>query len=110
MSDSNITPDSFPRSLANPRLAGLPAYLKDPANFKKIEKAILNTFFSTCSHSNMLEWAECPKCTKKMLERRLLLKKLGFKNPGQYMAWKKIHQKIIERYPLMDWKNNRPLV
>jgi hypothetical protein len=39
-----------------------------------------------------------------MLDRRKLLKKLGFKNPSQYMAWKKIHTEIKERFPLVDWQ------
>lgn len=87
----------------HPMLRDLPDHLKDPANYEKIRKAILQTILTTCSHREMYEWSQCKKCTDKMLERRLLLRKLGFKNPAQYMAWQKIHEKIKERFPLVDW-------
>lgn len=101
MSDSK--PKITLKPHVTPILAGLSDYLKNPANFETIQKQILETFISTCSHSNPVEWAECPKCTDKMLDRRKLLKKLGFKNAGQYMAWKQVHTTIKERYPLVDW-------
>lgn len=90
-------------------LAGLPEWLKDPANYEDVEKQIIQTFVSTCAHSEIMDWANCPKCTKKMLERRKLLKRLGFKNPAQYLAWKKTHQAIKERYPLVDWKAQKKI-
>ena len=77
--------------------------LKDPANFERIQRSIIETLQTTCSHNDVMEWAECPKCTDKMKERRALLKKLGFKNAGQYMAWRKVHEEIQARYPLVDW-------
>jgi len=108
MSDSKkINKDTFPNQklvVTHPLIAMLPDYLKDPANFKEIEKLILNTFISKCDHSDMLEWSKCSECTDKMLQRRLILKRLGFKNARQYMLWKKIHKQIIERFPLIDWK------
>lgn len=87
----------------NPLIDKLPAYLKDPANYEKIQKQIIESFISTCSHGAIVEWAACKKCTDKMLDRRRLLKKLGFKNPAQYFAWKKVHEKIKKMYPLVDW-------
>lgn len=94
----------------NPLLAGLSDYLKNPANYEEIEKKILSTFISTCGHTDVMQWAGCKKCTDKMLERRKMLKSLGFKSPRQYMAWKKIHQTIRERFPLMDWRTRESLV
>lgn len=93
----------------SPLLADLPEHLKNPANFGKIQRAILNTFMSTCNHSDLLEWSSCKKCTDKMLERRLLLRKLGFKNPRQYFAWRKTHEEIQKRYPLVDWKKENAI-
>jgi len=95
----------------HPLLASLPDHLKDPANFEKVQLAIINTFRSTCGHGEVLEWAECPKCSEKMLERRALLRKLGFKNAAQYMAWRKVHEEIrgiTERYALP--KYNTPTI
>lgn len=94
----------------NPIIASLPEHLKNPANYQKIQKAILETFISTCGHSDMMEWAKCKICTAKMLDRRHLLKKLGFKHPAQYMAWKKIHETIATRFPLVDWEKNKLIV
>lgn len=98
------------KSKINPLLDSLPEFLKDPANFEKIQKSILMTFISTCGHSEIMDWAKCDKCTKKMLERRKLLKKLGFKNPAQYMAWRKTHEKIKVMYPLVDWKSKTSII
>ena len=83
----------------------LPEYLKDPANFEDIQKKVFKTLEGTCTHTEIMEMAKCSKCTKKMLERRALLKALGFKNPAQYMAWRKTHAKIRELFPLVDWKS-----
>lgn len=99
----------FPKQKTNPLIASLSDYLKNPANYETVQKQILDTFISTCSHGELLEWAACKKCTSKMLERRKILKKLGFKNPSQYMAWRKIHETIKERMPLVDWKAPRPI-
>lgn len=88
----------------DPLTAGLSDYLKNPANYEEIQKIILNSFMTTCSHGSPAEMAVCPKCTEKMLERRKTLKKLGFKSPKQYYAWKKTHEEIKKRFPLVDWK------
>ena len=31
------------------------------------------------------------------------MKNYGFKNPKQYFEWRRVHQEIRRRYPLMDW-------
>lgn len=89
----------------NPLISSLPEYLKNPANYEEIRKKILESIMTNCSHSDIQEFAKCPKCTEKMLERRKLLKKLGFKNPAQYRAWQKTHEEIKKRFPLVDWKS-----
>lgn len=94
----------LPRHLKNPLLEGLPAYVKDPKNFFEIQKSVLETIKTKCSHSDVIEYAKCKICTNKMLERRRLLKKYGFKNPKQYFEWRRVHQEIRRRYPLVNWK------
>ena len=91
------------RSRLNPLIADLTDYLKDPANFDKIQKTIIETLAGNCSHSDMAEWAGCAKCQKRFTERRYMLKKLGFKNPTQYREWVKVHSEIKRRYPNADW-------
>lgn len=98
---------TFSRFTGNRILYGLPEALKDPANFPKIQKAILNTLQTRHSHGDMMEWSACRSCTEKMLERRLLLKRLGFRNARQYMAWRQVHEEIVKMYPLVDWKKNK---
>lgn len=102
MSKPNV--DLQPKT--SPLLEGLSEYLRNPANYFEVQKKILDTFISTCAHSEMMEWAECVKCTAKMVERRKIIKKLGFKDAKQYMAWKKTHEFIKERFPLVDWNKN----
>ena len=87
----------------SPILASLPEYLKHPKNYENIQRQIIASVQTDCSHSELLEYAKCKKCTQKMLERRYLLKRLGFKNPTQYYAWKRVHENIRERFPLVDW-------
>jgi len=94
----------------NPLLDSLPKRLKDPANYQDIKKQIWESVQTTCLHNEVWEMAQCPKCTEKMLERRRLLKKLGFKNPAQYREWDKVHTEIIRRYPLVDWHKNQFIV
>lgn len=102
-----MTDKTFPTYTPNPLLKDLPEYLKDPANYMDIQKKILKTILTTCSHTEIAEYAICKKCTKNMLERRRLLKRLGFKNPMQYMAWRRVHEEIKKKMPLVDWKNNK---
>lgn len=94
----------LPRFKPNPLVASLPEHLKDPANYMKIKKAIADTM-KKChkSHADVGEMATCWKCSDGMLERRALLKRLGFKNPAQYRKWQEINNKIKELYPLVDW-------
>lgn len=87
----------------NSLISGLSDYLKNPSNYEEIQKIILNSFMTTCSHGSPAEMAICKICTEKMLERRRTLKKLGFKNPKQYYIWQKIHREIRRRYPLVNW-------
>ena len=100
------------KSRTSQLLKGLPKHLKDPANYEKIKKAISDTMIvkdtkleKACVHEDVHAMSLCPRCTKNMLARRVLLKRLGFKNPAQYRMWHKIHQEIRARYPLVDWKS-----
>lgn len=103
-------PKDFKKYTPNPLLKGLPKYLQDPANYYDIKKKIWETLQGTCSHAEIYEMATCPKCSEKMLERRKLLKNLGFKNPQQYREWDKTHQEVRKRFPLVDWKSRKFIV
>ena len=92
----------FPKYAPNPLVASLPDFVKNPANFQKIQRALLDTFGGH-SHSEIAQFAACKKCSEGMMERRMLLKKLGFKNAAQYMEWRKIHENIITRVPLRKY-------
>lgn len=91
------------KKLVNP-LDSLPNFTKDPKNFMKIERALLETLTCGKSHADPSEMALCKKCTENMLERRKLMGRFGFRSIEQYMAWKKTHQKIREMMPLVDWE------
>ena len=106
---NGITPKTFPKYKGSSIFKGLSDYVKNPANFDRIQKSLIQTLATNCSHSEVSDYAKCKKCTQKMLERRKLLKKYGFKNPAQYMAWRKTHEYIKEKYPLMDWKTHQQI-
>ena len=91
----------LPKYTPNRHLVGLPEHLKDPKNFKKIQKALIETVRSCVKlHSEPADIPKCTKCTEGMLERRLLLKRLGFKSSAQYMAWRRVHTTIETRIKL----------
>lgn len=106
MKKEDIKPNTFPKYKPNPILAGLPDYLKDHANFKKIQLALLNAGATRHSHAEVLEWAGCKACQQKQWDRKEMMKKLGFRSGAQYLMWFKIHKQIdsMERVPLVDWK------
>lgn len=87
----------------HPLLAMLPPHLKDPKNYEKVRKVIVEALAGSCSHAEMVEWASCSKCQTRFHNKREVLKGLGFKNPAQYMMWQKVHTEIRRRMPLMDW-------
>ena len=85
----------LPGKLKEPLTKGLPAHLKDPANYDKIQRALLETLASTHSHSEMMQWAGCKSCMEKVREHKLLMKSLGFKTPAMYYEWKKTMEIMI---------------
>ena len=97
---NEITKDTFPKNKPHPIVATLPAYLKDHANYDKIEKAILDAGATRHSHAEVVDWACCKECQSKQLDRLRMMRGLGFQSAAQYLAWKKIHQQIKERVPL----------
>ena len=92
-----ITKDTFPKYKPHSLIASLPPHLKDPANYKKIQRALLETLSTGHSHSEMEGWAKCLTCMNAVLAQKELMKRLGFKSPAQYMAWQKIHEVITTR-------------
>ena len=91
----------------NPLVAMLPEYLKDPANYEKVQRLIVETLASNHSHGEVIEWAKCSKCQRRFAEKGQVLKKLGFVSSAQYMAWQRVHQEIRKKMPLVDWSKKQ---
>lgn len=87
-----------PYKKVNP-LDGLPEYLKDPKNYEKIQRSLLETLSCGKIHSDPSQSLTCSKCTENMMERRRLMEKFGFKDAAQYMAWRKTHEEIKNTFP-----------
>lgn len=104
---SEITKDTFPKQQPRNVLAGLPEYLKDHENYKKVRKALYETIASTCDHGEVIEWAGCVKCQNKVRDHADMLRKLGFTSPAQYYAWRKVHERIADmrRDPLRKYNS-----
>lgn len=92
-----ITPKTFPKFTPNPLSVGMPAYLKDPKNYKKIQKALLETLSGKHTHSEMQSWASCVTCQKKARDLKEMMKGIGFRNFNQYLYWKKTMDIIINK-------------
>jgi hypothetical protein len=93
------------KSRLNPIVARMPAHLKDPANYDKIQRTLLEALASSHSHGEVLEWASCLSCQQRFYERSAIIKKLGFESPAAYMVWKRIHETIKQRVPLPKYNN-----
>lgn len=76
--------------------SNLPEHLKDPANFKKICKALLEVGAIKHSHSEIYKWQACKVCQNAYSNVQLMKIKLGFESGAQYMMWKRVHTKIEE--------------
>lgn len=99
--DPKSLPDyrSFPKTKTQQIVKNFPPHLKDPANYDKIQKAIIEAGATKCSHGEIGEWAKCKKCQWALAKRSETMKKLGFKTSAHYLMWKKIHGqiKILEK-------------
>lgn len=103
MNEPEITKETFPHvkaATAHPILATFPAHLKDPKNYKAIQKAILEAGATKHSHGEVMDWAGCKTCQGKQRDRLMMMKKLGFASAAHYMTWQKIHRTITERVKL----------
>lgn len=85
--------------VVNP-LDGLPEWLKHPKSYMPVQKELLETLSCGKLHSDPAQIMHCAKCTENMGKRRALMRKFGFKNAAQYMAWRKTHEEIKARVPL----------
>ena len=111
--NKKITPHTFPKFKPNPIFQGLPDSVKDPKNYAKIQKALIETLATPHSHSDVLTFYQCLKCQGRVTAHRNLMKKLGFTSGAQYLSWKKVMHQMLgldtRRDPLLK-KNatNKP--
>lgn len=108
-----MSKQQFPKFRRNPIFAGLPDYVKDPKNYNKIQKALLDTIACSKTHSDPSKMFDCLTCQRNTQERRALMAKMGFKNVGQYYAWKKVmHYMLnpnqIKKMPLPKYNDGEP--
>lgn len=103
---TDITPETFAKApKLHPALATLPAYLKDPKNYDKVMKAILDAGATRHSHGEIADWAACAACQRKAWDRKEFMTKLGFKHAAQFKAWQQVHMAIKERVPLAKYNS-----
>lgn len=73
---------------------GMSPMLKDPKNYEKIMKLLYEAGNSKCAHSDILEYSVCKKCETQRMNRTLAMRKLGFRNGQQYLAWRRVHENL----------------
>lgn len=103
---NKIKPNTFPRykpGEPHPLIANMPKHLKDHANWKKINKAILNAGASSHSHSEIVDWGGCYHCQRKQWERKEMMRLLGFESGVQYLVWQKVHSEIERTLHPENW-------
>ena len=99
-----MKPDIAFKPKVDPVLASFPSNLKDPANFLKVKKAILDAGATRHSHAEVVNWAGGISCQRKQWDRKEMMKRLGFRSGQHYLIWCKIHEEIKRRVPLVKWK------
>ena len=97
-----------PSPITDALLKSMPPHLKDPKNFEKIQRALLDTLAGRHSHAEVFDWAKCKTCMGKRRDHALMMRKLGFTSGAMYLVWKKIHTKIQDfqkvRFPKYNTK------
>lgn len=81
----------------NPIFKGLSNTLKDPKNFKKIEKKLQAILKIDHEHKTASSYAKCQECNSNREERKKMMKDIGFKSIQQYMLWKKVMSIIKDK-------------
>lgn len=79
----------------NPIFKGLRASLKDPKNFKKIQKQLFLS--SEHQHKTVRAYVSCAWCNEQREAKRKLMKQIGFKSYAQYLEWQKIMLIIVNK-------------
>lgn len=91
----------------DPRFDTLPEALKDPRTFKKTEKLIALAGETGHGHKHIITWNRCKHCQQKFLEKRAKIKKLGFADYEQYLAWKRIMLMMLDVKKLQKQNENK---
>lgn len=89
------------KAKVNPIFKGLQDNLKDPKNFKKIEKKLANVMMSDHKHKQISTFIKCKRCQAKLEKKRRAIRELGFKDFEQYQNWKRVMLHIINKRELV---------
>lgn len=92
-----LTEKEIGQAKVNPVFKGLSNELKDPKNFKKIEKKLANVMVSDHKHRKISAFNKCKRCQAKFHKKREMIKSLGFESIYQYQNWKKVMDIIINK-------------
>lgn len=90
-----LTKDELNKGKPNPLFKGMPERLKDPKNYKKVEKELAKLLETKHDHKQPSAWMKCEECQTQFEAKRKKRKQLGFKSAAQYLEWKKIMNIII---------------
>ncbi len=87
----------------------LPAHLKDPANYYKIKKAIIEAGRTKHSHGEVVDWAACATCQRAEWKKKEFMYAIGFTSGRQYLAWEKVMVQIPEhmKVPLPKYNSKK---
>lgn len=78
----------------NPIFKGLSPRLKNPDNFVKIEKELIDCLKSDHKHRIIKAYVSCAWCQKKLQLKQQRMLAMGFKDYGQYVEWRRVMQII----------------
>ena len=79
----------------HPMLKDIPDALKDIERYKEVEKEFASIMLTSHKHKTPAGMMACAECSKKVKERREYLIKLGFKDYGQFMLYRRVMNMII---------------
>ena len=103
---NKLTTEQINKAKPNPVFKGLPDELKDPKNFKKIEKKLANVMVSDHKHRLISAFHKCKRCQDKFKKKREAILALGFNSINQYQHWQKVMRILIDKPKLVLYERD----
>jgi hypothetical protein len=92
-----LSQEDIGKAKLDPIFDGLDDKLKDPKEFKKIERKLFSVVQTDHEHKYIVTYMKCKSCQEKLNKKRKLLKLYGFASYEQYLSYKRVMDIIVNQ-------------